>query len=268
VALFNGLSTLIKEGHYPEALDRAKRGLQSLQDTDKALSAELQRLRNDPGANDSRADAILASAEAMLQGLKVGEPELRGKIDELTQSIERGKDPARFEKEFRSKDLIARIKQYLERGEGDDALMVYDQLVELLGTDAVKAERDRLKAEWTPKSADHRAARDYLTRSWRNVSTASEFMEAMPRLKKATQTLIQSEDRYGLRGLLASLETAYTRIKDLTERVGGDTPSERAILQTLQEVSKTMDEIAQTAREKLKELDAKATNPSATTPPS
>jgi hypothetical protein len=260
VALFDGLSALIKDGKYAEALDRANRGLKQSQDTDKALTAELARLRADPG-KDGRADGVLARAEAALLGLKVGEPQLRGTIDDLTASIEKGKDPARFEKEFRSKDLIARAKQHLERGEGDDALAVYDQLVELLGTDAVKAERAKLKAEWTPKSDDQKAARAYLTGAWRNVATAGEFQAAVPKVRAAGEALAKADDRLGLRGLLASLEPAYGRIKEQGDRLTGDSPADRAALQTLQEVTKGLDEVGAAAREKIKALDAKAAKP-------
>lgn len=256
VALFDGLARLITEGKYQAALDRATRGQDQLQATDKELTAELARLRGEPGAKDSRADALLASADAMIQGLRLGEPAIRGKIDDLTAAIEKSKDPARFEKEFRAKEVMARIRQHLEQGEGDEALAQYDDLVKQTGQADIKAARDKLAAEWAPKTEEQKKARAYLAGPWRRAATAQEMKAALPTVRESADALTKADDRHGLRGLLASLEPAYARIKDQSDRLSGDAPADRPVLQTLQDVLTALRDIEAKARQHVKALEA------------
>ena len=258
VALFDGLTVLIKDGKYQEALDRGTTGLKVQQATDKELTAELARLRGEPGAKDSRADAVLVMADARLQELKLGEPAVRQRIEELTAALAQAKDPARFEKEFRATDLQARLKQHLERGEGESALALYDQLVDLLNKDDIKARRAKFRDEWTPKSDEQKAARAYLTGPWRSVATADEFKAALPKVRNAADVLGKADDRYGLRGLVASLDPAYTRLREAADRLSGDNPADRPTIEALQEVTKGLDEVRAKAQERIKALDAKA----------
>lgn len=262
VALFDGVGKLIAEGKYQEALDRATKGLERLQQTDKSLTAEVGRLRSEPGATDPVAVGWLDSSDGLLQGLRLGEPALRAKIDDLHAAIEKSKDPTRFEREFRAKELMARIKQRLEQGDGTDALALYDQLIALTGGQAdIKAAREKLEAEWTPKTEEQKAAREYVAgNEWRGASSVEQLKAALPNLQKAADALLAANDKYGLHGMLASLEPAYTRIKEQVDLLDGDSSADRPILTELQKVLSGLQEIETKAREKLKALDPPPAN--------
>ena len=256
-ALFAALAKLIDEGRNPEALQRATAGVERLKITAEQLSAALARLKSQPGATDAVPAALLASSESLLESLGSGVPRLQEQVDRLKLAIEKAKDPVRFEKEFRAKELLAQIKQHLEFGEVPEALTAYDALFQLTEQADVKQRREALAAEWQAKSPEHAAAREFLQKTWRNASTVEQYKQASPTLKKSAELLIAQNDRYGLRALLSAIEPAYARIKQMTELLDPNSDVDRPALRELQTVVNIMLEVESATREKLKQLEAK-----------
>jgi hypothetical protein len=255
-ALFATLAKLIDEGRNPEALQRATAGAERLKTTAEHLSAALARLKSQPGAAEAVPAALLASSESLLESLNSGVPRLQEQAERLKQAIDKARDPVRFEKEFRARELLGQIKQHLEFGEVPEALMAYDALFQLTEQADVKQRRDALAAEWQAKSPEHAAARDFLQKDWRNASTVEQFKHVAPSLKESVRVLIAHNDRYGLRALLSAIEPAHARIKQMTDLLDPNSDVDRPALRDLQTVVNIMLEVESAAREKLKQLEA------------
>ena len=94
----------------------------------------------------------MASSENLLSVVRDGLPPLDEHASLLKESLEKAKDPARYALEFRAKEMVAQIKQYLEYGEVPEALSTYDALIVLTDQADVKAQRDRLAKAWSRKA--------------------------------------------------------------------------------------------------------------------
>ena len=65
----------------------------------------------------------------------------------------------------------------------------------------VKADRDKLKAEWAPKSDTHAKAREYLLKTWPAVATIPDFKDSLPLIGANVEECMKNNDYYTLRKL-------------------------------------------------------------------
>ncbi|MGL6096128.1 MAG: hypothetical protein ACRC7O_10075 [Fimbriiglobus sp.] len=251
VALFDALGKMIEKGENPAALARVEAGLKGLESADQEISAAVAALRADAAAKGPIPDALLKATEKQLEIVRTGVPALRERRDDLTAAIEKSKDPVRFAKELRSKSLMADIKRHVADGEVPLALDRYDELIKETKSDDAVKQRDKLAAEWEPKGPEHEKAREFVATEWRRASTAAEFTAALPPLREAFGELTKNDDMHGLRAFLASLEPAYTRLKELAELLDAGSAADRPVLQDIDRVAKALREMETRAREKL-----------------
>lgn len=252
-ALFDALGVLIPTGKYQAALDRATAGQAAATAADQQLAADLAKLKESPHAADALPAALLASADGQLRLYRGAMPTLADRIEGLKLAIEKAKDPVKFEKEFRARELTSRIRQMIEAGEVPDALDLYDQLIELTQSDDAKAQKAKLAAEWEPKSGDAKLARAVVADVWKKASTVAEYKDAAPKLSAAADVLIRENDRLGLRNLAGAIDPAYVRLKEQADLLDGE--SDRAALKELQAVAEAVRAIEAKAREHVKKLD-------------
>ncbi len=252
--LVRALSRLIIQGKNKDALERASDGLQSLDAADKELTAELDKLKKEPGAKDPVPSSLLDAAGTQLQAIREGRGGIAQKQEELKNAVAKANDPVRFEKEFRAKELTDRIKQLVAQGEVPEALDLYDQLFEVTQNPEVKDQKAKLAAEWQPKNDEHRKAREYVIDEWRKAAGLAEFKAAVQPLTDAAGVLKKYDDRLGLRNLLSSFEPAYAKLKEVLD--GLDPESDRASVKEVQAVSQALRQIEQDAREHLKKIES------------
>ncbi|MCZ2341036.1 MAG: hypothetical protein LC104_04475 [Bacteroidales bacterium] len=252
--LYEGLFKLITDGKNQEALDRAAAGLQRFQEADRQLTQQLQHLQAEPHAQEPLPAALLGSADTLLLALRNSLPPLAERVDDLKQAVAKAKDPTRFEKEFRAKEMIAQIRQHLEFGEVPEALALYDALFTLTQQADVKTQRDTLAKAWQPQGPDHTPAREFFTTNWRAASTVAEYLAALPKLKESAAVLQKYNDQHGLRLLLTALEPAHARLKQMANGLDADSDVDRPQLQNIQAVVNVLLEVEAAARGKLKTL--------------
>ncbi len=237
------LSDLIVTGANDKALVRADQGLTRMESDDKLLGADLNGLKADPLAADARAAAVLAAAERELNLLREVRPSVLAKRDELKTVIARGTDVVSVEKGFRAKELAARIKQLVDAGEVPEALDLYDQLFEVLQQPDIKAQKEKLAAEWKPTDAAHQRAREFVADTWRKLPTNSaDIRAAADKLPAVVATLVSKEDRLGLRQLLASFNPLAVKLKELADKLDpageGDKAKRERLLELTADVGK------------------------------
>lgn len=253
-SLYESLFKLITDGKNQEAFDRATAGLKRFQESDRRLTKQLDQLKAEPGAKEPLPAALLASSETLLVAMRESLPPLASRITDLKESIARAKDPIRFEKEFRAKEMVAQIRQYLEFGEVPEALALYDALYTLTQQADVKAQREALAKEWQPQGPDHAPARQFLTEKWRAAGTVTEYQQLLPKLKASAEVLRKYNDRHGLRLLLTAMEPVHARLKQMADVLDAGSDVDRPKLQEIQAVVNGMLEVETAAREKLKAL--------------
>lgn len=254
--LQQSLSDLIVKGKNPEALVRAKQGLSAQEAEDKALSAELTRLRGESLATDPRSADLLASAERQIQALREVRPAIQQKADELAAAAVRAQDPAVIEREFRAKELVARIKQLVEVGEVPEALELYDQLIEVTSSDDTRKQKDQLAAEWKPKDAAHERARGFVIDTWRRLpSVTADIRAASDKLDDVVRVLITKEDRLGLRLLLASFEPLYVKLKTIADKLDPNGETDKPKRERLTELATDLRKQEQSVRAAVQKIE-------------
>jgi hypothetical protein len=229
-----GLADLIVKGQNPQALVRANQGLTAQEAEDKLLAADLGRLRADPLAADPQAADLLASAERQLDRLRADRQQVRAKADELKEQADKMQDPVAIERQFRAKELADRIKKLVDAGEVPEALDLYDQLIEVTNGDEQRKQKAKLAADWEPKDAAHRRAREYVADVWRKLpADLDQTADAADKLPGVVAALTAKEDRLGLRQLLAGFEPVYVKLKGVADKLDPAAEADKAKLDRL-----------------------------------
>jgi hypothetical protein len=237
---FDATAKLIEKQKNAEALARAKGGFNAAAETDKQLTDEIARLREQPGGHPEVAK-ILGSIENQLKALRAFNAELEKYVKTLEEVVKRENDPTIAAKEVQGNELQRRIVLLLGQGEIEQALAAYDQLVTLVPDDAkIKAERDKLKAEWATKSEAHKKARDYLLKTWPAIATIADFKESLPRIEAAVDECKKNGDRHALRKLLTIFRGSLVKLNELAAGLDSNSDADRKSLEDATKVGEAM----------------------------
>lgn len=251
-ACFESVARLIAARNNPEALARAKAGREAADAADKGLSEELtllkEQLNKSPGAGQ-----LLTSVEGQLTRLRSGNEQLQGSIRELEGMLAKEKDPRTAGVQLQAEALNTRIGLLLARGDVDEALGAYDQLVTLRPDDAgVKDRREKLRAEWKPKTDEHAKARDYLLRTWRALGTVQDYKESLGTLRNAVETCKKAGDKYAFRKLMGVFSDFAVKLNDLVAPLDGNSDSDRKALEDAKSVREQVGKLEQEVADFLK----------------
>lgn len=260
IGLLNALFKLIDKGDNIQALSRATTGLDALTAMSAELTADLDRLKSAPEASDASSSSVLQSAERQIQDLKNGRELIAKRVETLKEAVAKLDDPAQFEREFRARELAARIKQLLDAGEVPEALPLYDQLAQVTGSDEHKQAKAKVEAAWRPRNDEHKKARDFLLITWRNLPAAlPDYRDAMPRLEEAVERMIRNDDRYGLRNFLASMDLTLVRLKEIADGLDANVESDKPRLKELEGILAQLRKIEENARDVVKRIEEQET---------
>jgi tetratricopeptide (TPR) repeat protein len=248
-ACFETVAKLIAARNNPDALARAKAGREAADAADKGLSDELTQLRGQLSRSQG-VKPLLDSIEGQIARLRQGNEQLQGSIRELEGMLAKEKDPRVAGQQLQAEGLNTRIKLLLERGDVDEAINAYDQLVSLRPDDAAyKDRREKLKAEWKPKSDEHAKARDYLLKTWPALATIQDFSESLGTLRNAVEACKKAGDKYAFRKVLTHFNNFAVKLTDLIAPLDGNSDSDRKALKDAekirQEVGKLEQEVAE-----------------------
>lgn len=238
-ALFEKVNKFLDISKNRDALTTASSGQAAVIEAHRVLTDELKQLRERPRAGEETIKKILDAGEKQLAAVEKGIESLNKTMGLLDEVAKKSDDPSKLEAEFRAKELAERIKEFRARGDIPEALEALEKLINLVpGNQAVKDEREKLQAEWTPKDDEHRKARDAM-KKWAASKTYDEFRENAFPTKKAVEIFVRKSDKLGLRKLLNSFEPTYSALGKMVADTDG----------TTEEGAKTLAEM-----EKLKEL--------------
>lgn len=248
---FEAVSDLIKKQKNADALSRAKGGFDAADAYGKALTDEAARLRKEGETvtKDDRIDTILAKMEQNVALLKVYNEQLGKHLDEIKKVVDRENDPAAAAKEVQAQAINARITILLARGDADEALAAYDQLLLILPGDAdVTRRKGALAAEWKVKNDAHQKARDYLLKTWPAVATIQDFNESVVRVRDAVAECKKHGDKLTIRKLLTVFSTAVVKLNDLVTPLDPASDADRTLFKVAEGVGREMAKIEQELR--------------------
>lgn len=231
VTLFDGVARLITAQRNAEALARASAGLLASDADDKELSAALKRLRDllalAPGQG-----LVLDACERQLADIRTAQAELAARVRDLQTRLEAETSSPEIARQTQAEVLTARIKFLLERGDVEEALTVYEQLLTLLpNNSSLLAQRDRLREQAKAKSDTHAQAQDYLARVWPSLATIAELKDGLPALQAAVEECLRQQDRYALRRLVMNFSLLPIKIHDLAQSLDANKEEDRQLLQ-------------------------------------
>ncbi|MGL6076627.1 MAG: hypothetical protein ACRC8S_20930 [Fimbriiglobus sp.] len=256
MTLAKDLRGLIVTGKNPQALERAVEGLAALAAQDPPLDAAMAKLKTDPLASEEAVAKMLTTVEADIKKLRDARSEIQDKVEPLRKAVDLKKtDTASFEKEFAAKEMQLSIRRHIEAGEIPEALEWYDRLFDFLKQDSVKEQKAKLETEWKPKNEAQSKARDFLRKTWRELSALDEFQRNLEGLQSAAKTMTENDDRLGLRLLLTSLDQTYARLKELLERLDPQSPTDAVSLQELRDFTQEIRKIEDSARDKVRSIE-------------
>jgi hypothetical protein len=239
---FEETAKAIEKKKNADALARAKGGWQAADATDKYITDELNRL-NDFAEKTPLAPKLIKGIEQNLQALRTFNAELAKHVKTLEDVVARENDPKLAAEQVQAEAIRARIVLLLTRGDVDEALNAYDLLLQVVRDNAeVKAARDKLKAEWTPKNDAHARARDYLLKTWPAISTIPDFTESLKQIGPAIDLCMKPEinDRYTLRKLLMNFTSAGVKLNDLAAPLDKNSDADRKLIADAAKVGETM----------------------------
>ena len=231
---------LIDKQKNSDALARAKGGYQNADQVGKNIADELAQLKEQVSLSPD-GPKLVSAIERNLLALNEFNRKLGEHIKKLEDVVRRENDPTVAARQVQGEALAARITLLLGRGDVDEAINAYDQLVTLDPENAeVKAQRDKLKAEWKPKNAAHAKARDYLLKTWPGIATIPDFRDSLPQIGSAVEECMKNGDRFTMRKLLSIFTGSIVKLKELTESLDQNSDSDRKLAADATRVGEAM----------------------------
>ena len=229
---FEATARLIKIQRNTEALARAKGGRQAAESARISIKEDLEILQKkaETMANAASVAEFITTITRNLSALEKFNEQLSEHIKTLELVVKRENDPASVAKENEVRTKEALIQLLLSRGEIDEALNVYDQLLTILPMDAgVKAAKEKLQAEWKPKNDEHAKARAYLLKNWPAVSTIPEYRDSLPELTRSIDVCKKNGDKFTLRKLLMIFSSAAVKLNELNAALDPNSEADRKL---------------------------------------
>lgn len=248
---FDATAKLIDKQKNAEALARAKGGHQAADAADKSIAEDLGRLK-DQVSLAPEGPKIVTAIEQKLRSLHAFNQKLGDHIKKLEDVVRRENDPTVAAKQVQIESTVEKIKILLGGGDVEEALNAYDLLITLEPDNAdAKTQRDKLRADWKPKNAEHARARDYLLKTWPAIATIPDYAESLPRIGAAVEECMKNGDRFTLRKLLSVFTGSIVRLKELTDVLDQNSDADRKLATDANRVGESMATLETRIREYL-----------------
>lgn len=236
VACFAAVARLITEKKNGDALGRARGGYRAADDAEKGFAEEHAQLTEQVAKSKDAADYLKGIGQ-QLQALKRTNVQLMESVKQLEAVVARENDPAASGLQVQAEALVTRIGLLIARGDVDEAINAYDQLVTLRPTDDdVKARREKLKGEWATKSPEHAKARDYLTKSWPALATIPDLHGSLGQMRTAVDSVTKANDRHAVRKFLTVISDSAVKLEGLVAPLDANGDGDREALKYAKEV--------------------------------
>lgn len=233
---FQAVSELIKREKNAEALSRAKAGHRNAQLSGQSIAEELDRWREQLNKS-AEVQRLVSAIEQQLSALNKANDELARHIKTLEAIVAQENDPKALARDVQAQALAARITILLSRGDVEEALNAYEQLLSLVPDNAdVRNRRDKLRQEWQPKSPSHAKARDYLLKTWPGVASVADFRDSLPQLGMAVEECMKHNDHYTLRKLLHHFNTAVVKLNELHDALDPNREQDRKEIEQIKQL--------------------------------
>lgn len=228
MACFAALETLIDKQKNTEALNRARSGYLSAKTASQSIVEELKHLRETQEKNPKYSTRALTVIQQTLAVLEQSNKQLESHIDALDKAVAQENNPALIQLQ----SVQERIKILIGRGEIDQALNAYDQLITLLPDDAaIKANKDKLKQEWATKGEAHAAARTYLLKTWPALATIPDLKDSEKQLGNAIAECKKQGDKHTLRRLLVIFSGALVKLNELVAALDPNSEADKKLVE-------------------------------------
>lgn len=207
-------------------LNRLDEDITRLENQYKSLKEELNRLRLPPSRDREILTGSLNRGESQLAELKKGRKYLADFKGNLEARLQAKNDPKNLE----ILELSQKAQNLESQAEFGQALDIYKELEEKLkaagrSVTEVAAHAEKLRKVWTPKSDDHKKARDFVYRDWPNLdyngakAELDGFKKQVDKARKALETCKKADDYLtiiklskGTDGLLGRMQAKYSSL--------------------------------------------------------
>jgi hypothetical protein len=212
------LKKLTDAQNHADALAEISRGLDSLDAELTPLTAEVNRLKREPGGGTPGVGPVLGQCDILIQEVRKQRSGLLQDQVDLQKAVQSEK-----EQEPKRDDFIAlsrRAREMEEEADFDEALKTYDEILRKIGErPEVRKKRDKLKQDWEIKSDAHRQARAFAYGTWTNLRSVDDIEQNLPKAREAFQTCKQVGDRLTPIKLLNATLTAAEILSKAGEEI-------------------------------------------------
>jgi hypothetical protein len=240
---FDAVAKFIEKQRNPEALARARGGFDAADAAEKQLTDELARL-TEQAARVQKAegiDALLAKIKQNVETVRAYNVQLKKSAEQIALIVKRESDPNFAAKEAQAQAVNTRFELLYNAHEYDQAIAALEQLVALMPESAeVKDRRDKLVAEWKPKSDEHAKARDYLLRTWPAVATIPDFKDSLTQIRASVDVCKKNGDKLALRKLLVVFGTTGGKLSELVGALDQSNEADKKLLADANAVGKAL----------------------------
>lgn len=253
--LTKAVGRLIEKEEFKAAMERARAGLKAIREEDERLTKELAELRKGEDAADPTPANTLTTAERLLDALRATHGDLEASIQNLEIAVAKAEDPATYEKKFRANEIQRDIAFHERRGEVQQALDKYDELIAFTNLDEARERKKKFEEASRPKSDEQAGLRNYFTETWAKIVTREEFDAAIPTLRQKAEALAKLDDKYGMRLAVTHIEGAYVRLGDLLVGLDADFSEDKEKILAVEKTMKAIGVVEGIARDEQKRLE-------------
>jgi hypothetical protein len=253
--LTKAVGRLIEKEEFKAAMERARAGLKAIREEDERLTKELAELRKNPDAADTTPTNTLTTAERLLDALRATHGDLEASIQNLEIAVAKAEDPATYEKKFRANEIQRDIAFHERRGEVQQALDKYDELIAFTNLEEARERKKKFEADSRAKSDEQAGLRNYFTDTWAKIVTREEFDAAIPTLRQTAEALAKLDDKYGIRLAVTHIEGAYVRLGDLLNGLDTDFSEDKEKIYAIQKTMQALQKVEEYTRDEQKRLE-------------
>ena len=244
-----------KGGSREEALAKAQQGLRELQRDLAAYRDDQARLGRAPRGLD------LKAVDERIVALQKNQDQFKDYIAKLENFIREKNDPVRAELQ----EMAGRAQLLENEARFDEAIALYEQLLKKGGNAYAASLRtyaehlDQLKKDWTPKNAEHQAARTFIYKTWPGLETPAQLQGKLETAAAMFHVCRTNGDRLTPVMLLKANTAHLDRLRQRLETILASTkPEDRKEGETIVAVQDGLEKLTNEVSNYLQEKPARA----------
>jgi hypothetical protein len=224
-----------------DAQKKAQEGLNTLEHDLNNLNEEHENLKREFAQLPPESRPSLAEGEQHLQELQALRQQLEGHVASLDKVVKDETDPKRL----KWQKMVVQARALQDSADYGQAIKLYEEVVAESNDDNVRKELDKLKEAWKVKNQQHEQAREFIYKTWSQLTKVSELKDNLSKAQKAFKTCQAVGDKLSPRMLLkANLAHATRLAREVETFRPQENEDERKLVDKIYALVKDLEELS------------------------